>query len=274
MTQPGRGRVDFGEDGDAQAHDDDDDLGNWLTSEPSPDAVRRRNRTRRAGRARSRARRYAVANRLHVHVTLTFGHDRGGMRLGPRGRRVCAKEVATFVKALTRQVGRMPFLYTLEQNETGGGWHVHMLLPRRLSADIIGKFWRNGRVFVTDIALDSRFSGRPMKDRMMAAADIGSGYLSKRWSEMVLMPGDHLYEVAQGFAPKQMRGECADLGEAFARVRMLVGGRDPTTTWGSSDSAGWVGPPVYVLRWVAWFSRMPLRGHAGGSRAGPMRERD
>ena len=245
-----RARVDLS-DGDADADNQDDHHRNDRYANGYADRaeLRRRHRRRRASRARSRLRRYVIANRLHVHVTLTFAHDRGGLRAGPGGRAFCAHEVGRFLKALCREEGRMPLAYTLEANRKGGGWHVHMLLPRWISHHVIGRMWGRGGVKVTDIALDPKLRDRPMNVAVRVAADRASAYLAKQWPDLELLPGDHLYEVAQGFAPKVYKGIALTLAEGLARVRSLFGFRQPISVWDSSQAVDWLGPPVYVLRW-------------------------
>lgn len=217
-----------------------------------PEERHTQNRLRTVRRARSRARRYVVANRLRVMITLTYPEGSPGLH----DRRRCMADARDFLALLRAEVGKMPSFYTAEQHSNDRGWHVHILIDRRVSRHVVARIWKHGtQVRVSDFSSHGQYRCLPYKDALILASDHAYGYCAKKWATTEIAAGDHLYEVAQGFTPKPVVRMAPTLQAAMAITRAFFRHRPPDSVWESSQAPYWDGPPAYVLRWTVGGNR-------------------
>lgn len=86
-------------------------------------------------------------------------------------------------------------------------------------------------------------------ERARATARYVVKYATKSIEAAELDPGEHAYEVAQGFQPVMVRVSAATRALAWAELVRCQGGEVPAYEWDSGDSEEWTGPPVGFLSW-------------------------
>jgi hypothetical protein len=163
---------------------------------PRPDES---NRERASRRARTRLRRYAVANRLRYLWVLTIDPAASGAleRDLTRSKRAVAEWVK---RGLRGEVGYEGAYVIGFERHKSGAWHINVLLGEYLPQDRMTASWGRGHTWV------SKFRGRQgesMRDAARRAAGYVAKYVSKEFAD--LPGGVHRYEVAQGFAVREVR---------------------------------------------------------------------
>jgi hypothetical protein len=210
------------------------DLGSGGNRVRSPEPVAQaENRARSVRRARQRARRYAVANNLTRLATLTS-------REAVFDRATMLRRVGRFGRALRARYGPLAYLTALEWHPGGHGLHVHVALDRYVPKDELSRLWGYGFV---DVRLMRTRRGGQRGAAARAAAGYVSKYVTKAAAEW---PGQHAYEVGQGFQPERVRFDGTDLVRG---VLEIMGGEVPSYVWESSTLNDWRGPPVLFLAW-------------------------
>jgi hypothetical protein len=205
------------------------------------------------GRAATKSRRYFVRNKLRYMWVLTFS-------AGQFERRHVMREVSEFARRLRSFLGgaAIAYWYSPELHPGGHGWHVNFFIAERVEHRLLEQVWGSGFVWVTDFAKSPRGPrGEPLglcrspREGWRRAAHYGCKYAQKDWSPEHIGPGNHRYEVAQGFAPTKVSQWVADLAEAEQLVASLVpsDGWGHMSVWDSNDSEDWTRPPVRTWRW-------------------------
>jgi len=199
-----------------------------------------------AKRANSKAaknlRLYIVANVLTRMWTLTYATaqwDRGRV----------AADVNDWLQRLRKELGTdFPAAYVIEKHPGGHGLHVHVALQSRyIEWGLMGRLWGHGVVQYSDgnkwvrAAKGKREQGRRLASYL-------AKYMAKAWADHHL-PGDHRYEVTQGFGVKRERRVFRSLARAREWLDAVEGGT-PVVHWSSDSLEDWRGPPAWVFVWV------------------------
>lgn len=211
-------------------------------AEPRPEACGRQD-DRASRRAAAQLRRYCKANRLSRHLTVTFdpaheAHNRGEV----------LRAVALFRRKLFEHYGeRFPFVGVPEQGGKNKRWHCEVALGRYVPQPLLESLWGNGFVNVV------RYTDRHKTSDEVAVAAKVAGYLSKYVAKALLeterQPGDHRYEVAQGFQPDSEVYDVEDLDEGYRVAVGCFGGELPAWRWSSADVPTFEGLPVRCGYW-------------------------
>lgn len=227
-----------------------------------PDGSRREyvdvqgNRERVARRARQTARRYAVSNGCERLWTLTYRDGRPCRSCGNArplyACRACRDRVRADVRRFWHRLrsskGRtaeLPYVYTLEEHKSG---HVHVHMATRLHSPgervhrAVATLWGHGFV-------DEARPRGGRRARARKAAGYAIKYATKAIESGALDPGEHAYEVGQGYQPTvvlwsadtRADGERAALASMFGEV--------PAYRWESESLEDWRGPPVVFMSW-------------------------
>lgn len=137
---------------------------------------------------------------------------------------------------------------TLEKH-ADGHVHIHAAMSygkgderrtRRLA-----RLW--GRGFVDEAVAGQRRPGR--NERARECARYVVKYATKAIEDGDLDPGEHGYEVAQGFGPLMVWVRAWSRREAWTELVREMGGEVPAYEWSSDESESWRGPPVGFLSW-------------------------
>lgn len=197
------------------------------------------NLRRADGRASRELRRYIVKNCLTRMWTLTYVDvvvDRAKV----------IRDVNDFLQRLRvlLDVDELPSAYVIEPFEHG--LHVHLALESRfIDWHAFGQTWGHGLVQYSDGMRAVRAQrGKRAQARMLAL--YLCKYMSKAWAQHH-SPGDHRYEVAQGFGVELARRVFKSRAEARAWLVDRLG--QPATEWWSGESESWEGPPVWSFTW-------------------------
>jgi hypothetical protein len=185
-------------------------------------------------RSRGRLRRYVVSNRLSRLATFTYAegvHDRARVVADWRG----------FSRRLEREVPGVVWARALELHPGGHGFHVHVALGGFIPKPLLARLWGHGFVDVRKVR--SRRGGR--EDARTAAAYI-SKYVAK---DPIAGPGEHSYEVRQGFQPVAVRAWFDSREAACSGLVRASGGR-LSYRWDSDADPRWRGPPVVFAGWA------------------------
>jgi hypothetical protein len=134
--------------------------------------------------------------------------------------------------------GAMPYLVTLEWHPGGHGLHANVLVDRFVPQPHLVGLWGHGIVHVERF----RRSRRGRKPSAVAAGYVVK-YVTKALEEW---PGQHAYEVGQGFQPDVVRLSGTDL---VRQVLGVMGGELPSYVWESASITDWRGPPVLFVAW-------------------------
>jgi hypothetical protein len=196
-------------------------------------------------RARSRSRRFAVENGCTRLWTFTYAPDENGDRPTWPERARVKRDWHEFARRLPPGTA---WLRTLEKH-ADGHIHVHAAMSygkgderrtRRLA-----RLWGHG--FVDEGQARQSRPGR--NERARATARYVVKYATKAIEGAELDPGEHAYEVAQGFQPVMVRISAATRALAWAELVRAQGGEVPAYEWDSGDTEDWTGPPVGFLSW-------------------------
>lgn len=204
-------------------------------------------------RARSRSRRFFVFNRLRYMWVLTFKNP-------PSTRPEVMSLVADFARRLRgdRDNVPLPYWYSPELHPGGHGWHINIFVPMWLEHTSVEELWGLGWVWVTDFEKSPIGpKGEPLglcrtpREGWRRAAQYGCKYAQKDWVRGAIGPGNHRYEVAQGFSPVPVRRWLEDQNEAWNLVAELApeGRWDLVEVWESNEDPEWDRPPVATFRW-------------------------
>ena len=179
-------------------------------------------------RARGQIRRYAVVNGCTRLATLT----RADQTKDPATMR---RDFAAFTRRLRGARPDLRWVRVFERHKSGA-LHVHVGLSGYIDKGELARLWGHGFVDVRKF----RAGGR--RESARAAARYLSKYVSK---EAVADPGEHRYEVRQGFGARGVRVVSWSWDELLADARSsgYVSG-DPVYVWDSATDPAWLGPPV------------------------------
>jgi hypothetical protein len=134
-----------------------------------------------------------------------------------------------------------------EQGTKKGRWHCEIALGLRVPHKVLQELWGHGWVWV------HRYSDRHKTGDEVENARKVAGYLSKYVAKAVLetarQPGEHRYEVAQGFQPETGIYDVEDLAEGLAVAIAFFGGELPGFVWSSADVEDFPGLPVRCGFW-------------------------
>ena len=205
------------------------------------------------GRAGTRSRRYFVLNQLRYMWVLTFGEAR-------YERREVMEEVAAYVRRLRglNDGQKFPYWYSPELHPGGHGWHVNLFIPFRIEHALVETLWDHGFVWVTDFASSMKGpKGEPMgfcrtpREGLRRAAHYGCKYAQKDWSPDHVGPGNHRYEIAQGFAPTSegVWIERTEEGEGIVAELVPMDEWNNVRRWNSNNDPDWTRPPIRTWRW-------------------------
>lgn len=200
---------------------------------PDPEAEDRE-RSRR--RARGRLRRYAVANRCTRLVTLTYAE-------GVYERAKVVEDWNAFARALRAAGYGQAWVRALELHPGGHGFHIHAGFSRWVDWEDLLRLWRGvvGAGGIDIRKMRSRRGGR--EDARLAA-----GYLAKYAGKAaVAAPGEHSYEVAQGYPVIPVEVEYAT--RAGLEELLLHRQGEPVYRWTSAEDPDWRGPPAAYWAW-------------------------
>lgn len=239
---------------------DDDERGVIPPPELTEEERSRANRERAIKRARVEARRYAATNRTNRLVTFTYRHgvpcpDCTATR--PRAEcRTCRLRVKRDWQAFGRRLRRaghhLPWLRAVESHKDGSA-HIHAAMAwgpswvdeRRTRA--LAGLWGEGFADLSKGRELGRAVGQREQARLVARYVVK--YAVKSIENGDLDPGEHSYEVAQGFGPVAVRARTWGRLDAVARAIETMGGEVPRYQWESSECLTWTGPPVTCLSW-------------------------
>jgi hypothetical protein len=142
---------------------------------------------------------------------------------------------AWFVEKRLRQLYDGPYLVVLEPHPGGHGWHLHLFVARRIDPhEEVQVAWAHGIANVKDWLKDKRLRRVPGKRRLRAAARYAAKYGGKSGMDELaklgvsMEPGEHAYEVAQGYQPPttyiyaSSEGEALQLVEHFGPIDRIV----------------------------------------------------
>ena len=190
-------------------------------------------------RARARFRRYAKRNGLRKMWVLTFEEAVWD--------RVLIKGLVNeFMISWRVFYGCKPFpyAYVLELHPNGHGYHVHVATPLGfMDKSRLQKMWGHGVVWFSDRKFPKGSGGRRQSEIL---AFYLAKYLDKSFEDESRAPGEHRYEVAQGFDPVQVRRSFATAREAREWL-MLFDGEQFHEVWCSDDQDEWEGRPVWLF---------------------------
>ncbi len=244
-----------------------------LLSDEELEQAQLKDHLRSISRSRVRSRRYMVSNRLRYMWVFT---RMGGEALhGPDGRRQIMGLAASFVRALRTELGQdFAYWYSPELHPAGKrgsletcptpdvcdcgghGWHLNFFVGRRIKHPLMKRLWQgldgdgNGyELRVKDWVEDPRFTAFPFIERLRVAARYGTKYAAKDWGQQQLLPGAHRYELAQGFAPRNVQVLVADRVEAEAQLGE-VASYAVVPKWCSTDIEDWTGPLCWGYEWT------------------------
>jgi len=214
------------------------------------------NRERSIRRIRTTSRRYAVASKCDQVVTLTFrpgslpcaesGDDRPVYSCRDFRRAVRAEWDRT-ARRLRAVYGAVPFLVVLEPH-ADGHIHVHIVVPRRFvvrerTTRLIAGLWGLGWVDGDGDGFKRR-PGESSRERCRRACRYAVKYAVKGVEGGQLEPGEHSYEVGEGFQPVAVRAVAWDAAGAFGVGIGIMGGEVPAYTFDSGSDPDWRGPPL------------------------------
>ena len=178
-------------------------------------------------------RRYAVANGCTRLFTFTY-------REAQRDRQRAVADWHAFTVALRVAGYSVPWLRALEWHPGGHGLHIHAGVGGYVPVALMERLWGHGHVDVTKVR--TRRGGR--EDSRMAAV-----YLSKYAGKAAVAdPGEHSYEVAQGYQVGVAEIEHRTLDVLISAVVRRMNG-PPTYEWDSGDDSEWRGPPARYMAW-------------------------
>jgi hypothetical protein len=142
---------------------------------------------------------------------------------------VVRRDFAAFARRLRESYPHLAWVRVLERHQSGA-LHVHLGLSHYVPKDRLAALWGHGFVDVRKIrAGGGRESAR-------AAARYLSKYVTK---SAVAAPGEHRYEVRQGFQPRRVRLFARTVDELLD----LAGQGDAGYRWESWRDPTWTGPP-------------------------------
>ena len=196
-----------------------------------------------ARRANSTLRRYCAANRLNRLGTLTYAgegnHDPALFRL----------HIAEFFRRLRHELGgrAFPYAWVPEWHHTDHGLHAHFAVGRFINRTLIERAWGHGFVHIKLIG-DLPVGSGPLAEARKAAGYLAK-YVSKSFEDDRRVAGLHRYDVAQGFQPAKVQVHGRTLDEALSKACAVMGGRQPSIVWSSTDTEKWEGPPAV---WASW----------------------
>lgn len=196
---------------------------------------------RAARRARASVRRYCIANRLSRHLTVTY-------RIARDSRIQVLRDVAAFRRRLFAwSGGRFALVCVPEQGGKNKRWHAEIAMGRYVPQDVLADLWGHGFVSV------HRYSDRHKTSDEVENARKVAGYLSKyvakAFLEVERMPGEHRYEVAQGFQPDSEVFGVEDLPSGLLVAIAAFGGELPHFVWSSAQVQNFEGLPVRCGFW-------------------------
>jgi hypothetical protein len=191
-------------------------------------------------RARAKFRRYCVKNRLSKMWTLTYA------AVTPKAQ--VKRDVNAFMQRWRdmQKKGEFPYAYVFELHEDGVRWHVHLAVPvgytdkHRLQA-----LWGLGLVHFKESPWVST-RGIGGRERSRRLAHYLAKYLDKSFGD-VHVPGEHRYEVAQGFGVKQVRRLFWMFDSAVAWLMTQERGQWELV-WESAEIERWDGPDAWGYR--------------------------
>lgn len=206
---------------------------------------------RKAGqRARTMVRRYCKGNGISRLWSLTY-RDADL----PPARAEAMRQGAEFVARLRERFGPMPYVLVPETGTRSGRLHLHFGTNRWLPKEVVAELWGHGYVDARSLGPDNQSADR--------CAHYLSKYVGKSFEDSTFMrggryagmtvihapreKGEHRYEVAQGYQPTAIEAEGKTAEELLALVVSMMG--PSSSTWCSSSSPDWYGPPVWVLMW-------------------------
>jgi hypothetical protein len=190
-------------------------------------------------RARAKFRRYAKRNRLRKMWVLTFTEATWDRAL------ISGLVNELMVKWRSFYGGHaFPYAYVLELHPSGHGYHVHVATPLGfMDKNALQKMWGHGVVWFSDRKAPKGTSARKQSEILSYYL---AKYLDKSFDDESRRPGEHRYEVAQGFDPVQVRRSFATAGEAREWL-MLFEGEQFREVWCSDDQDEWDGRPVWLF---------------------------
>lgn len=214
------------------------------------------NRARVARRARQVARRYAVSNGCERLWTLTYRNGRPCTACNSTrplyACRPCRNRVRSDVRRfwfrLRARKGRtaaMPYVYTLEEHKDG---HVHVHVATTLHSPgervhrAVAGLWGHGFV-------DEARPRGGRRARARKAAGYAIKYATKAIEAGVLDPGEHAYEVGQGYQAPVLVLPLATREAGIAAAIRAMWDEEPAYRWESEPGEDWRGPPVVFLSW-------------------------
>lgn len=185
---------------------------------------------------------FIVANVLSRMWTLTYADAHW-----ERGKVIA--DVNDWLQRLRTELGvSFPAAYVLELHPGGHGWHVHVAMPSRyIEWRKMGRLWGHGHVQFSDGNRWIKKAGGKREQSRRLAAYLAK-YMAKSWADHHA-PGDHRYEVTQGFKVQKERRVFRTFEEARAwlescEVSPLL------TAWSSDRVEDWHGPPAWVFVWL------------------------
>lgn len=186
-------------------------------------------------------RRYCKANTISRHLTVTYAEARSS-------RLEVLRDVAGFRKRLFAEVGqRFPMVAVPEQGTKNGRWHCEIGLGRYVPQKVLERLWGHGWVSVHRYSDRHKTSDEAENARKVAA--YLCKYVAKAFLETERSPGEHRYEVAQGFQPRTELFDVEDLVQGRSVAIWFFGGELPAFVWSSADVAGFEGLPVRCGYW-------------------------
>jgi len=195
-------------------------------------------RSERESRRRARAslRRFCASHRLDRMGTLTFAEEPADLDAG-------WERIEGFRRRLRDAIGQnVPLAIVPEYGGKNGRLHFHFAFGQYLDKATVERCWGHGWV---DLRRLRPKGSRNSSARAMAreVASYLAGYVTK--GDQV-GHGRRRYSVTKGMAPAVESAQFMTLAAAFrAARRALV---NVTAEWSSSDSDGWLLPPVYLLQ--------------------------
>lgn len=190
-------------------------------------------------RARSKFRRYCKSNRLRKMWVLTYESQ-------TLDRKQIQNDMNGFMNRWRLFNGGEPFpyAYVLELHESREGYHVHVAVPLGyMDKHVLQKMWGHGLVWFSDKKAPPRTSARKQSEILAAYL---AKYLDKSFNDECRAPGEHRYEVAQGFDPDQVRREFPTMKDAREWLAKYQG-ESFVEVWCSDDKEEWDGRPVWLF---------------------------
>jgi len=180
-----------------------------------------------------------VANGCTRLATFTY-------RDGTHDRAQVVRDWRRFARLLRARWPELAWVRVLELHPSGHGYHVHAGLNRGFPNErrdrALARLWGHG--FVDLRKLRGKQGGR---EDARAAARYLAKYATKDVDDQA--PGEHGYEVAQGFQPESVRLRAWDRDGALAEAIRAMGGEVPGYVWDSRSVMDWTGPPVLFVSW-------------------------